>query len=59
MRLKDLIGRARARKVGKDEVVPVCIVLFLLAIGLSVAMTLGLQACTGGLGMLLIGGAGR
>lgn len=56
MGFRNVKDRMKGRKVGKEQLLPVCIALFLAAIGLSVAMTLGLQACSAGLrGM--IGGA--
>ena len=56
MGFRNVKDRLKGRKVGKEQLLPVCIALFLAAIGLSVTMTLGLQACSAGLrGM--IGGA--
>lgn len=49
MGFRNVKDRLKGRKVGKEQLLPVCIALFLAAIGLSVAMTLGLQACSAGL----------
>lgn len=55
MRKKDT-ERFFKQKITKEQLLPVCLVLFFIAIGLSVVMTLGLQACSSGLESM-IGGA--
>ncbi|BDE94845.1 hypothetical protein [Raoultibacter timonensis] len=56
MGFRNVKNRLKGRKVGKEQLLPVCIALFLVAIGLSVVMTLALQACSSGLSSM-IGGA--
>lgn len=56
MGIKGIKNRLKGQKVGKEQILPVCAALFLIAIGLSVVMTLGLQTCSSSL-RGLIGGA--
>lgn len=45
MSIKEIAERLKKAKVGEQETLPVCAVLFFAALGLSFVMTLALRAC--------------